>query len=272
MQPRLGGQAMSRKSQVSKAPERLRRALESFAAHLRNPDRNEPPAGIEDRRMEIYRGLFFRNIRSFLSGNFPVLRKLYSDEDWDRLTRDFYDRHRSSTPLFPEIPREFLKYLQDERAPQPGDLPFMLELAHYEWVELALSLDEQDPGEVDADPAGDLLADQPVLSPLAWPLSYRFPVHLIRPDFQPLEPPEETTHLLVYRNRADDVKFMQLNAVTQRLLERLGRDDDASGRDVLVEIADEIGHSDPQRLVEAGADLLADLGQRGVVLGTRPAA
>ena len=103
-------------------------------------------------------------------------------------------------------------------------------------------------------------------------LSYRFPVHRIRPDFRPAEPPPQATHLLVYRNRADDVKFMQLNAVTQRLLERLGRDDDASGRDVLVEIADEIGHSDPQRLVEAGADLLADLGQRGVVLGTRPAA
>ena len=43
----------------------------------------------------------------------------------------------------------------------------------------------------------------------------------IRPDFRPSEPPAQATHLLVYRNRDDDVKFMQLNAITQRLLEML---------------------------------------------------
>ena len=192
---------MNRKQADSQAPERLRQSLESFAAHLRDPERNTAPDGIEDRRMEVYRGLFFRNIRNFLSGNFPVLRKLHSDEAWDALTRDFYQRHRSSTPLFPEIPREFLKYLQDERESRPDDPPFMLELAHYEWVELALSLDEAKLEEVLADANGDLLTGIPVLSPLAWPLSYRFPVHAIRPDFRPAEPPDHATHLMVYRNR-----------------------------------------------------------------------
>jgi hypothetical protein len=34
----------------------------AFAAHLRDPDNNPAPAGIEDRRLENYRGLFYRNI------------------------------------------------------------------------------------------------------------------------------------------------------------------------------------------------------------------
>jgi hypothetical protein len=243
-----------------------------FTAHIRDPQRAPMPAGIEDRRMKIYRDLFFNNIQSLLAGNFPVLHGLYGEDGWRTLVRDFYANHRSRTPLFPEIAREFLQYLQDERETHPDDPPFLLELAHYEWIELALELDERSIDTVAADPGGDLLDGRPVLNPLTRLLAYRYPVHRIRADFRPTEPPPQATHLLVYRNRADDVKFMQLNAITQRLLERLDRDDDASGRDVLVEIADEIGHPDPQRLVEAGADLLEDLRQRNVVLGTRPTA
>ena len=245
---------------------------QGFTAHIRDPERAPAPAGIEDRRMKIYRDLFFNNIQSLLAGNFPVLRELYGADGWRTLVRDFYAKHRCRTPLFPEIAREFLQYLQDEREDRPDDPPFLLELAHYEWVELALELDERSVDSVASDPDGDLLDGRPVLNPLTRLLAYRYPVHRIRNDFRPVEAPPQSTHLLVYRNRDDDVKFMQLNAVTQRLLERLDRDDDASGREVLVEIASEIGHPDAQRLVAAGADLLADLEQRGVVLGTRPIA
>jgi hypothetical protein len=251
---------------------KLAELQQGFTAHIRNPEREPAPAGIEDRRMKIYRDLFFNNIQGLLAGNFPVLRGLYDEDGWRALVRDFYANHRCRTPLFPEIAREFLQYLQDERDARPDDPPFLLELAHYEWVELALELDERSIDSVAADPDGDLLDGRPVLNPLTRLLAYRYPVHRIRPDFRPSEPPAQATHLLVYRNRDDDVKFMQLNAITQRLLEMLDRDDDASGRDVLVEIAGEIGHADAERLVEAGADLLADLRQRGAVLGTRPSA
>ena len=205
------------KRKTGKVPENLARTQERFAAHLRNPEKHAAPEDVEDRRMEIYRNLFFRNIHNFISNNFPVLRKLYSEQQWDQLVREFYDEHKSRTPLFPEIPREFLHYIQEERQDRPGDPPFMLELAHYEWVELAVSLDEHEIDDVPADPDGDLLEGIPVLSPLAWPVSYQYPVHRIRPDYQPQEPPDEATHLLVYRNRQDDVKFMQLNAVSALL-------------------------------------------------------
>lgn len=243
---------------------------QAFTAHIRDPEQAPAPDGVEDRRMKIYRDLFFNNIQSLLAGNFPVLRDLYGEAGWRVLVRDFYATHRCRTPLFPEIAREFLQYLQDERGARPEDPPFLLELAHYEWVELALDLDERSADDLGADPDGDLLEGRPVLNPLIRLLSYRYPVHRIRPDFQPAEPPPQATHLLVYRNRDDEVKFMQLNAVTEGLLERLGRDDEGSGRDVLEELAHDIGHHDEQRLIQAGAELLEDLRRRGVVLGTRP--
>ena len=198
-----------------------------------------------------------------------MLRALIEDADWERLVRDFYAEHRCRTPLFPEVAKEFLRYLQDVRGVREGDPPFMLELAHYEWVELALSIDEHELADEPADPGGDLLEGRPVLSPLAWPLSYRYPVHRIGPEFQPKEPPVEATHLLVYRNRQDEVRFMTLNDVSRLLLGLLGEDSGATGRELLLEVAAAIGHPRPERVVESGAVMLAELRDRDVLLGVR---
>ena len=37
-----------------------------FTAHIRDPERNARPDGIEDRRMGIYRDLFYNNVEGFL--------------------------------------------------------------------------------------------------------------------------------------------------------------------------------------------------------------
>ena len=240
-----------------------------FTAHIRDPDRQPAPAGVEDRRMKIYRDLFFNNIESLLAANFPVLHAVYSEPAWLDLVRDFYARHRCHTPLFPEVAREFLRYLQDERESTGGDPRFLLELAHYEWVELALDLDTRSVHDLPADPGGNLLDGVPVLSPLVHVLSYRFPVHRIGPDFRPEEAPAEATHLLVYRNRGDEVKFMSLNAVSRLLIAFLQEDTGLSGRDLLVKVADHIGHPDTEKVVAGGTKLLQDFRARDILLGTR---
>ena len=252
------------------APDSLATLQQQFAAHIRSPKTAPAPADVEDRRMDIYRKLFFNNVRSLLSYNFPVLRKIYSNEDWAQLVRDFYIEHRARTPLFPELPREFLQYLQDHRQGREGDPPYLLELAHYEWIELALSMDEHEIDDVPVDPDGDLLNSVPVLSPLAWALSYTFPVHRISPRFQPREAPDEPTHLLVYRDREYTVKFMQLNVVSALLLQFLKDGQDRTGVDLLNEIVLSLKHPKPDVVIAGGKQLLQDLRARDVVLGTRP--
>lgn len=252
------------------APEALARLQTSFAAHIRDPQSRAAPDGIEERRMGIYRDLFFNNIKSFVSGNFPVLKTLFSDAAWTNLCRDFYREYRCQTPLFPELPREFLRYLQDHRQEREDDPPFMLELAHYEWVELALSLDEADHDDVEADKHGDLLNGIPVLSPLAWPLSYSYPVHRICADFQPDKAPEQPTHLLVWRQRDFTVKFMQLNDISLLLLQKMKNESHSTGLELLKTIAGAVHHPQPDVVIEGGAALLRNLRNKEVILGTRP--
>lgn len=218
--------------------------------------------------MAIYRELVFNNVSALLAGNFPVTRRILPDAHWDDLIRDFFVRHRAKTPLFLELGQEFLDFLQTARADQPRDPPFLLALAHYEWVELALQISDAEPDRAGIDPAGDLLEGRPVVSPLAWNLTYRFPVHRIGPDCQPDAPPGEPTHLVVYRTPNDDIAFFEINAVTQRLLILLDEDRPDTGRQVLSRIAEELGHPDPSQVIAFGVGLLEELRTAGILLGT----
>lgn len=252
------------------APERLRAQQFTLAAHLRDPAGAPPPPGIEERRLQVYRDLFYNSVQSLLAGNFPVIRKILGAEPWHALVRDFYRDYRCSTPLFPELPREFIQYLQERAEAGLGDAPWLLELAHYEWMELALDLSEAGADDEPHEPAGDLLEGVPVPSPLAWPLAYAWPVHRLSPDYQPAEPPEQPTLLLVQRDAAYKVRFNELSPLTFRLLQRLSEFPDATGREQLQALAAEAGATDLPGFIAQGQAMLAQLRDSGVLLGTRP--
>ncbi len=241
-----------------------------LAAHIRNPEFAPAPAGIEERRLRIYRELFYNNIEGFLANAFPVLRQLMDEAHWHAMVRDFFARHQSHDPLFNGLAEEFLRYLENERGAVENDPPFLQELAHYEWVELALSIAENELTPALADPNGDLLEGAPLVSPLAWTLAYDYPVHRIGPEFRPLVPGTQQTLLVVWRDRADEVRFMEINAFTARLLQLLGEQATViSGKTLLLRIAAEAVHPDPQKLLQEGADLLHGLRARDIVLGVR---
>lgn len=240
----------------------------AFTAHLRDPEKNPIPGDIEDRRMGIYRDLLYNNIESFLSSGFPVIRSIYNDDDWKRMVRDFFANHLSKSPYFLEISQEFLAYLENERESQPEDPAGLLELAHYEWVELALNVSDESINIDNIEPNGDLLKKHPVLSPVAWPLEYQFPVHKMGPDYLPIQIPEQPTYLVVYRNRNDEVKFMEINPVTARLLHLLQENENISGQQALQQITEEMNHPNPDVVMQGGLTALQELQEHGIILGT----
>jgi hypothetical protein len=249
-------------------PEFIRRQYE-IAAHIRDPDNRPAPQDVEDRRMAIYRDLFYNNVEGFIANTFPVLRSLLDDTAWHALVREYFSSHRAQTPYFLEIPREFLAWLESERTPREDDLPFLQELAHYEWVELALSISEEnvDPDGIDRD--GDLLEAVPLLSPLAWHFTYAYPVHRIAPGNIPDAPGEQTTCLVIHRDRKHEVGFLEINPVTKRLLELVGAANGQTGRQVLEQIAAEMNHPDPAVVIEGGTGILGQLHEKDIIPGTR---
>lgn len=237
----------------------------NLTRYLRDPDNQAPPADMDLARVNVYRDLVFNNLLTLLGGTFPVLIRIIGDERWRTLVRDFLREHRAQTPKFGEIAEEFLGFLATEStvwntAEWP---PFLLELAHYEWVEMLLqqsaveALPPSDPG---------LLLERPLqMSSLAWPLSYVWPVHLLAPDHQPTTPPLQQTFLLMRRMADWNVKFSELSPLAWRLLQRIEDDPQMTGRWHLQALADEAGWPAQASFFDNGLALLQQMHEEGVI-------
>lgn len=242
----------------------------AFAAHIRDPENVAAPAGIEDRRMAVYRELFFNNLRSLLSNMFPVLKKLHSPTDWSSIIRQFMVVHRASTPYFLQLPGEFLTFLQDEYEMQEKDFPFLLELAHYEYIELALSISEASNNMDGVDPDGDLRANVPVKSELAWAFAYQYPVHRIDADFKPEQAGDAPTYLAVYRDSNDKVGFLELNPVTAGLLDAIDNNEkNLIGESLLRKLARQVNYPDVDAFVAHGLTTMDEMRQLEILTGSR---
>ncbi len=226
----------------------------SFTKHLRNPDHVPIPDGLDKRRVEIYSGLIFNNLSSLLSDFFPVIKLILSLQQWDRMVRDFFIKHESKTPYFMEISGEFARYLSHSKLP-PDYPDFLPELAHYEWVELALyTMDEDHP---DSLAETDQLIDQPLsLSPLARPIAYQYPVHNIKPEYQPQEPGPEPTLLLLLRDLNESVRFFELQPLAFHLLKQIEENPGFIARNWLNEYANQIGARDKLGFIKRGLNLM----------------
>lgn len=237
----------------------------AFASHIRDPKNSRRPAGIEARRMKIYNEIVYNNTESFLLSCFPVLRKMLGKRRWDKLARAFFSTHRSHTPYFRQIPDEFLQFLQDEWDGGESYPEFMLELAHYEWIELVLSVSSRDEEIPDHDDDGDLMNGKPLLNPVLANLAYQWPVHRIRPRVKILP---GQTYLLVFRDATLELRFMEQSAVAARLLNLL-EGGEMTGREAVSQLAMELDMPDATSLEHFAKDHLAALKEAGAILGTR---
>ena len=245
--------------------ETLQQLQTRFAAHLRDPEHNSAPGYIPDARMQVYRELYFNNIQSLLAANFPVIKRTLGPARWLERVRTFCRDHRAHTPLFTEIGQEFIHFL--DATPIDTDSPWLLELAHYEWIELALQISDAPlPAH---DPGGDLLDGVPVCSPWIRALAYQWPVHRIGPEYQPTQVPAQPTLLLARRQADGSITFSELSPLLYRLLERLEHEPELGGRQQLHALAAEAGIAADAAFIANGAAMLEQLRARGCLLGIR---
>ncbi|MXY06490.1 MAG: DUF2063 domain-containing protein [Gammaproteobacteria bacterium] len=241
------------------------RLQRQFAARVRNPAAHSVPLDVPPPRMRVYEDLIRNNVERFLAGAFPIAKKRLGDPHWDDLVRTFLECHGCESPYFREIGQEFLAFLENDAPPQAPD--FLLELCHYERVPTVLRRAEAPSPEEPIDPEGDLLAQSVAVSPLAWPLSYRYPVHQITAESRADDVQPKPTWLIAWRRADDSVGFMASNALTHRLLELLR--DGNTGQQALDRLAEAFPSTPKTRIHQEGAAILVRLRDAGVLLGAK---
>ncbi|MEO2266630.1 HvfC family RiPP maturation protein [Pseudoalteromonas pernae] len=234
-----------------------------FSAHIRDPENNTCPSDIEDRRMGIYRDLFFNNVNGFLESGFPVLRSIYQDDMWLALVRSFFARHQAHSPYFVDISKEFVTFLAQEYEPLDTDPAFLIELAHYEWVELAVATAKETRR---YRPVVDIAREPLYFSDCAQVVCYHYPVQTISVQHQPQQPDEVPSYICVYRDTDDEVQFLALNAMTALLLDGIQQQDGALFSDLCAAIYEQAPHFTLVQIEQGAKQILSELVQRRIVL------
>lgn len=235
---------------------------------LRAPDR-APAPDIEPRRLAIYRELFFNNVRDFVENAYPLLKSLLPASEWSLLVTGFFAEHRCQSPYFRDIALEFRTWMEASRPALLQAHPWIQEVLHFEWVELAIECAEVEEPDVALSPEGHLLNGVPVVAACVWPLVYRWPVHRLGGTSPSDEPPALPTCLIAFRDDEGSAHFVEVSAVTARLIELLQAYPDQTSRAALEQLAAEACHADVAAFVAAGQGTLATLQAQGIVRGVR---
>jgi hypothetical protein len=243
---------------MSASLHKFKQHQQAFSEYIRTTTLSSAVSNLEDRRLKIYRELFFNNVEGFVSSAFPVLNEILNDDQWEVLVRDFFVTHPCDTPYFLKISEEFLQYLEYSKL---DFLPvFSYQLAHWEWMELFADVAET--GDESEELPNITLTDTVTTNDCTWNVGYDFSVHKISSDYIPEE--AEATFLIVHRDSDLSVGFIEINPLSMLLFEQLKNNENTSVQDLLRDISEQQDIS-LDVIMQGGLDIIRQWGLIGLL-------
>lgn len=234
-----------------------------FVDSLRDPENTKAPQGIERRRVKIYQDLLFNNLVNFLQTALPVTRSLYDEDDWHKLVRTFFINHKSTSPYFIDISKAFVEFLNHQYVLQDADPACLLYLAHYEWIELDVSVDN---GVMVGDYYTKGHPELIALVPSARLVQYPLQVHQISADYRPEIAPDALYYYLVFRDQTHNVIFKQISVVVTALLQPLINGDFVSPLQLAEQLRAQLPYSQSEQLNSEVTQVVDELLQSGALM------
>jgi hypothetical protein len=219
-------------------------------------------SGLE--RLELYRELVRGNLWSTLQEAIPrVMARLgpVFVESFDR----FLDQRGPRSRYLRDVPRELLDFCEPLWASDPRVPPWMMELARHESSQIEVG------SAIASAPASEpeeLELDRPLrLSDALRLMRYGWAVHRLSESPEDRSEPEPgPVALLVYRSPEHEVRYLELTPLAAGIVERLLAQ--ATLREAIEEACAASGQALEAAVLDGTARLLADLAERGVLLGS----
>ncbi len=242
------------------------------------PDDQRHVRSSDPARLFVYRRLIRNNLREAILLAVPrVAARL--GELFDETFDAFCEAGASRSHYLRDVTGEFLRFAEPLWAADPRFPGYMIELARLEAVEIEIAAQPRSPklnpsaprteSDATAAQADALALDKGVRFTEACRLmAFAHAVHRLPEDEADRSTPlAAKTHLLVYRSPEHEVRYLELSAVAHSVLRRLL--DGATLREGLVRGCEEEKQTLDDTVLAGTAEVLADLAQRGVLLGAR---
>lgn len=216
-------------------------------------------------RLAVYRSLVRNGLSAVVLRMLPRTRARMNDLCGGRFDHDFarfVDEVGPRTHYLRDVPHEFLAWAAPGWRADPRVPAYLAELAEHEVTGFAIAA----AGEEARDPDGlaDVGLDRAIVfSGSMRLLRYTWAVHELSEDEEARDAPvRRDVHLLAYRDAEHRVRWLELTPLAARIVEKLRAG--ALLGVAITSACDEFGTSPSSGAV---ANLLADLGHRGVLLG-----
>lgn len=201
-----------------------------FTHWLRHPEASPQPNDVLPERMNTYRELLFNNVIGFIETAFPVAKALLPEALWQQLTKHFFAEYRCTSPFFYDISLHFREFAADLNWPELTDFPWLTELLHYEWMEMAADIADvanpsTEPGHVLADDHFWQQRDVPIrLAMPTWPLAYQWPVASWTVATNVSDLQAQSQAVVLWRDAGDHVRSFTVEPLAAWLIERIQLD------------------------------------------------
>jgi hypothetical protein len=218
-------------------------------------------------RLSLYRRLVRNNLEHVVGQMMPRAKArldALAGGAFDASLAAFLDEVGPRTHHLRDVPAEFLAWARDRWPRDPRIPPWMIDLATHEHVEFLVGAA---PLPASSPPLGEVALDKPlVFTEVRRLVRYAFAVHEL-PEVlgDDTVPAARSVVLLAYRDERHEVRFLELTAVAAAILERLFAGDTL--KDALTRACQFCAVPLDDALLAGAARLLADLGERGVLLG-----
>ena len=182
-----------------------------FCDWIRNPEL-QLPQNFAVNRMQIYRDLLFNNVCSFINLVFPVAQAMLTEQQWQQLLVEFFEKSQSQSPFYNDISLQFREYLNAQQHPVLQQYPWLAELLQYEWLELYLDTVEIE--------SPVLAQDQDwQLTTQVWILVYQYPVYSWTTTTKPEQVEQEPSAIMVWRDDLDQVSVEVVSPLQAAVIE-----------------------------------------------------
>lgn len=230
-----------------------------FAINIRKPGQQQSIDNVDSARMQVYQQIIAYGFKDLLERHFPVLKAMIGEGRWQQLLTNFLADGHSHSPIYRQLSQDFVAYLQQIEVPR-----LWQQLAHYEALEVVIDVMADVVLPAGLNNSSNLEQGRVVVSPYLSLQQYDYPVHQASAEYTPAA---STTYLAVYRNRTHQVKFIELNNFSARLLQLLIEQPQTLVQAVS-QLAKEAGQTDVELLRPFALGLLQQLQSLDIVLGT----